>query len=45
MSKVQDSFLVPYKVDEINFPKRAIFPMENNFGLIFLVLPSMPDLR
>ena len=45
MSKVQDHFLVPYEVDEINFPKKAIFPMENIFRLIFLVLPSMADLR
>ena len=45
MSKVKDHFLVPYEVDEINFPKRAIFPTENIFGLIFLVLPSMADLR
>ena len=45
MSKVKDHFLVPYEVDEINFPKRDIFPTENIFGLIFLVLPSMADLR
>ena len=45
MSKVQDLFLGPYEVDEINFPKKAIFPMENIFGLVFLVLPSMANLR
>ena len=25
--------------------KKAIFPMKNNFGHIFLVLPSISDLR
>ena len=25
--------------------KKAIFPMKNNFGHFFLVLPSMADLR
>ena len=25
--------------------KKAIFPMKNNFGQIFLVLPSMADLK
>ena len=25
--------------------KKAIFPMKNNFGHFFLVLPSMADIR
>ena len=30
---------------EKNSQKKSIFPMKNNFGHFFLVLPSMADLK
>ena len=48
-----DSYWTSYKINslgptrsmELNSRKKAIFPMKNNFGHFFLVLPSMADLK
>ena len=37
--------LGPTRSMEKNSQKKDIFPMKNNFGQFFLVLPSMADLR
>ena len=49
-----DSYWASYKIislgpsrsmEKISQKKNYIFPMKNNFGQFFLVLPSMADLR